>query len=286
MAHVPQGGLTTRRSVLAGLGCGTFAAVLGDQPAHAANLRQRFGTADGEASVRLDHGPWGSLLERYVRPGGDGVARVGYAAFKASGRPELAEYLAMLQAADPYTLGRQGQIAFWANLYNAKTIDIVLAHYPIRSIKDIDLGGSLLSAFTGGPWSAKVVRVAGIELSLDDIEHEILRPVFRDPRNHYAVNCASIGCPDLQVKPFEPDTLEASLDRAARAYINHPRGVSVATNRLTVSSIYDWFQDDFGGSKRGVLKHLRANADATLAAALSGVSSIAGYAYDWSLNDV
>ncbi len=286
MAHLPSIGLTTRRAILAGLGCGTLAVLASTGSAYAASLRQRFAAALGEASVRLDHAVWGSLLKGYVKPGGDGVARVGYAAFKASGRPELAEYLAMLQAADPSTLGRQGQIAFWTNLYNAKTIDIVLAHFPIRSIKDIDLGGSLLSAFTGGPWSAKVVRVAGIDLSLDDIEHEILRPVFRDPRIHYALNCASIGCPDLQVKPFEPDTLEASLERAARAYINHPRGVSVATNGLTVSSIYEWFQDDFGGSERGVLNHLRANADATLATALSGVSSIAGYAYDWSLNDV
>ena len=159
MAHVPQIGLTTRRTVLAGLGCGTFAAVLGDQPAHAANLRHKFGAADGEASVRLDHGLWGGLLERHVKPGGDGVARVDYAAFKAAGRPELGRYLDMLQAADPSALGREGQIAFWANLYNAKTINIVLEHYPIRSIKDINLGGSLLSAFTGGPWSAKVVRV-------------------------------------------------------------------------------------------------------------------------------
>lgn len=286
MAHGFKSDLATRRTVLAGLGCGAFAAVLGGRPAHAASLRQRFAAASGDASVRLGHAAWGRLLERYVKPGGDGVARVGYAAFKAKGRAELADYLAMLQAADPSTLGRPGQIAFWANLYNAKTLDIVLEHYPIRSIKDIDLGGSLLSAFTGGPWSAKVVRVAGIDLSLDDIEHEILRPVFQDARIHYAVNCASIGCPDLQAKPFEPDTLDASLDRAARTYVNHPRGVSMASNGLTVSSIYEWFREDFGGNERGVLKHLSAHADATLAATLSGVSSIAGYAYDWSLNDV
>jgi hypothetical protein len=254
--------------------------------ARADDLATVFGRHAAGATTTVDHAAFGRLLAAYVRRGDDGVTRVDYARFKAEGHADLKTYIAALAATDPATLARAEQFAFWANLYNAKTLDIVLDRYPVRSIKDISLGGGLLAAVTGGPWKAKVVTVAGTELSLDDIEHGILRPVFKDPRVHYAVNCASVGCPNIGTEPFAGLALDTQLDAAARAFVNHPRGAAVDDGGLVVSSIYSWFKADFGGTDDGVIAHLKRYADKPLAARLKAVSEIADYRYDWSLNDL
>jgi len=122
-------------------------------------------------------------------------------------------------------------------------------------------------------------------MSLDDIEHETMRPTFRDPRVHYAVNCASIGCPNIWPRAWRAATLDRALDEAAAAFVNHPRGVAVLPDgRLRVSSIFTWFREDFGGDEAGVLAHLRRHAAPALAGRLQG-ATIAGDAYDWALND-
>ena len=122
-------------------------------------------------------------------------------------------------------------------------------------------------------------------MSLDEIEHGTLRPLARDPRVHYAVNCASIGCPNLQAAAWRADTLDQDLDRAARAYINHPRGVTaLAGGALRVSSIYVWFKEDFGGDDAGVIAHLRRYAAPPLASSLADAARIASHHYDWAIN--
>jgi hypothetical protein len=122
-------------------------------------------------------------------------------------------------------------------------------------------------------------------VALDDIEHQILRPIWRDPRLHYALNCASLGCPNLQPAPFEPDRLDRQLDAAAIEFVNHPRAVSLEDDGLIVSSIYRWFGDDFGGTDRKILAHLKAYASPDLAMKLEGFASIGDDRYDWRLND-
>lgn len=238
------------------------------------------------SSETVDHSAWDQLLKSYVKPGKDGLNRVDYAGFRSAGQGELKLYIDRLQKLDPQTLDRAEQFALLANLYNAKTIDIVLDKYPVKSIKSISLGGGLLASFTGGPWKAKVLQLRGVALSLDDIEHGILRPVFQDPRVHYAVNCASVGCPNLQAEAFTGATLGAQLDAGARAYINHARGVSVTSGGVMVSSIYNWFKTDFGDSDAGVLSHLRKYANPELATKLGATRELSGHQYDWSLNDV
>jgi Protein of unknown function, DUF547 len=132
----------------------------------------------------------------------------------------------------------------------------------------------------------KRVTVEGRELSLDEIEHSILRPTFRDPRVHYSVNCASIGCPNLRPKAWHAETLDADLDAAARAYVNHPRGASIGSDGgLTVSSIYSWFKADFGGTDAGVIAHFKKFAEPDLAKRLEMVSGIGADSYDWGIND-
>ncbi|MBI1385178.1 MAG: DUF547 domain-containing protein [Rhizobiales bacterium] len=276
---------TTRRSfvtgglVLAGIG-------LGAGRAFALDAGDFFAPRTDAAGTSMTHERWSQLLATYVKPGADGLNRVDYRGWKAQGRAELAAYLSELAAVDPRQLSRSQQYAYWANLYNAKTIDVVLDAYPVESIKKISLGGSLLSTFTGGPWDAKVVTIAGQDLTLNNIEHDIMRPGFGDPRVHYAVNCASVGCPNLGTSAFEGPTLEAQLEAGATAYVNSARGVSFTGGELTASSIYDWFAEDFGGDEAGVLSHLRKYAEGATGEALARAKTIDDYHYDWSLNDV
>ena len=120
-----------------------------------------------------------------------------YAAVTQADRTALKTYLKDLQAVRVTTLPRRAQMPFWINLYNALTVEVILDNYPVKSIRDIKSG-----LFSSGPWSTELVRVEGHDLSLDDIEHEILRPIWKDKRIHYAVNCASIGCPNLAAKAY------------------------------------------------------------------------------------
>lgn len=226
-----------------------------------------------------------TLLDRHTAKGADGVVRVRYGAWKAS-PTDLAALDAVVAdlARTPFAaLDRAGQFAAWANLYNAVTIATVLERYPIGSIREVkSRGAGLDPKALFGPWREKRVLVEGKKLSLDDIEHGIMRPTFKDPRVHYAVNCASIGCPDLRF--WRAETLWADLDAAARGYINHPRGVRVGARGLELSSLYDWYAADFGAGEPGLRAHLASYAGVETAHAIK-TAPIAGYVYDWALND-
>jgi hypothetical protein len=247
-----------------------------------ADLWQRWTAHDPASAAIVDHAAWDGFLARYRVMGEDGIARVAYGAVTPDDRAALDAYVDGLAAVPVSGLNRPEQRAYWVNLYNALTVRLVLDHYPVKSIRDI---GALPSWLGGGPWKQKLVTVDGETLTLDDIEHRILRPIWRDPRIHYVVNCASLGCPDLPAHALTADNAEAVLDQAARAYVNHPRGVTVRDGRLTVSSIYVWFEADFGGGDTGVIAHLKRYAAPALGAQLETVDAIAGDAYDWSLND-
>lgn len=243
----------------------------------------RFAAHD-EASTRvLDHGAWDGFLGRYRKPGDDGIARLDYAAVDAGDRAELAAYIAGLEAAPVTVLTRAEQLAFWLNLYNAVTVALILDHWPLASIRELDISPDWLA---DGPWGAPLATVEGVALSLDAIEHEILRPIWRDPRIHYALNCAAIGCPNLAMRAFTAENTETMLEHAAFAYINHRRGAEVRGGKLYVSSVYDWFAEDFGGgSDAAIIAHLRRYAASALANALKTITEIEDDHYDWSLND-
>ena len=191
-------------------------------------------------------------------------------------------YIDRLAALPISTYGRPVQYAYWLNLYNALTIQVVLDHYPVASIRDIDISPGL---FADGPWSKSLLEIEGERVSLNDIEHRILRPIWRDPRIHYGVNCASIGCPNLLQTAFTAENIEASLDQAARDYINHPRGWYLKGDRIVVSSIYVWFKPDFGSDDADVIAHLKQYSTPERAAELETAEGIADDGYDWSLND-
>jgi hypothetical protein len=247
-----------------------------------AALLPRAAAADPDAG--LD-----ALLARYVLDHTDGVTRVRYATWKgnAADMRALDAWIAEAASRRPSAMVREEAFAYWANLYNALTLKVVLDRYPVRSIRDIRSTGVPLDpkGWTG-PWRTRLVTVEGRRMSLDDIEHETMRPTFRDPRVHYAVNCASIGCPNIWPRAWRAATLDRELDEAASAFVNHPRGVTVLPDgRLRISSIYSWFREDFGGSEAGVIAHLRRHAAPALAARLGERIAIAEDTYDWALND-
>ncbi len=219
-----------------------------------------------------DHGLFDRLLKKYVR---NGV--VEYQGFKQE-EAVLDEYLKLLEAVPPDRLTTQEGFAFYINAYNAWTIKLILSGYPgVGSIKD--LGGWFQS-----PWKKKFCRLKGAVVSLDEIEHGILRPRYQDPRVHFAINCASKGCPPLRSEAYSGARLEEQLDAAAAGFINDSRFNYFQDDTLYVSKIFDWFAEDFKGGIEGFFKrHADAGLKTKLELAGSGVR-IKYLEYDWSLN--
>ena len=226
----------------------------------------------GVHAAPVDHSLYASLLSRHVK---DGV--VDYRGFKDD-EAILDRYLGELAAVDPEPLSTTDQFAFYVNAYNAWTIKLILSRYPgIRSIKDL---GTLFTS----PWKKAVARIDGGLLTLDQIEHDILRKRFKDPRVHFAVNCASKGCPPLQGEPFTGSRLNEQLDQAAKAFINAPRFNRLEGETLWVSKIFDWFSEDFQGD---VIGYFMKFADSPLSDQLAknkGRIKVKYLEYDWSLN--
>ncbi len=234
-------------------------------------------TPAAETQVPADHADWTRLLKTYVKADSDGITRVDYAGLAASetDRSALDAYIARFAETD-LSEKTDANFAAWANLYNAVTVRHIVDRYPVKSIKD---------GYLAGPWKRVTVRAGGREVSLDAIEHKILRKTWGTPDVHYALNCASYSCPNLPAKAWEAASLRQDLGDAARAYVNHPRGVTVTSRGLNVSEIYNWFEEDFGGSKKAVVEHLLEYAEPGLAAKIRAMPRIVGYQYDWSLND-
>lgn len=230
----------------------------------------------------IDHGQWTSLLKKYIKPGRAGLNRFAYGTVTAADKAALQAYIEALEAIQVTGYNRNEQLAYWLNLYNAVTIKVVLDHYPVKTIRDIDISGFLKN----GPWQKELVTVEATALTLDDIEHAILRPIWKDPRIHYGVNCASVGCPNLQTSAFTGKTVSAQLDAGAKAFVNSTRGVEISKRgTVSVSSIYSWFAYDFGNSEEGVIQHLVQFANPDLAEKLTKAGRLSDTHYDWSLNE-
>ncbi len=245
-------------------------------------LWERWAAHDPHSSERIDHGAWEAFLQRYLMTGSDGINRIAYGQVTSTDASALKSYIDGLSKVAITSHARPEQMAYWINLYNALTVQVIIDHYPVESIRDIDISPGL---FSDGPWGKKLVVIEGEKVALDDIEHQILRPIFQDSRIHYAVNCASIGCPNLQPTPFEADSLDRQLDDAAIEFVNHRRAVEIDSGQVSASSIFEWFEEDFGGNDQGVIAHLKAYAAPDLAMKLEGVGFIDDHGYDWRLND-
>jgi hypothetical protein len=224
------------------------------------------------SNASVDHSIYAELLNKYVNDG-----KVDYAGFKAE-ETKLDTYLSILEAVDSNSLSRNEQFAFYTNAYNAWTIKLILSRYPdIKSIKDL---GSLLKS----PWKKKIVRIEGQVISLDNVEHDILRPRYKDARVHFAINCAAKSCPPLRSEPYAGDTLNAQLDDSTRSFLNNPTSHKFDGNSFYVSRIFKWFAEDFD---HDILSFYLKYADTDLRRKLEskrGTLKIKYRAYDWSLN--
>ena len=243
-------------------------------------------TSDETSLKQIDHGAWQNVLTAYLRIHSSDINKFDYAALKANAKDtsKLAKYLNYLQELDPRTYSRAEQKAYWINLYNALTVKVVVDAFPVDSIRDICRNRAPGSECSG-PWNEVRAKVAGQDLTLDNIENDILRPIWKDNLIHYGLSCASYGCPDLCGTAFTAKNTETLLDTGARKYVNHSRGVDfMEDDFIIISSIYDWYVEDFGNNKQGVIKHLTRYADEKLAERLKNFNGAVDYEYDWSLN--
>ena len=232
----------------------------------------------------IDHSQWQYILNRYLIMGENNVAinLFNYSGVTNADKAILKQYLTQIQQVNPLQHTKSQQQAYWINLYNALTIQLILDNYPVKSITKL---GKRFFSF--GPWDDDAVTVNDKTLSLNDIEHEILRPIWLDPRIHYAVNCASYGCPNLAATAFTANNMEQLLTAGAYAYINNPRGVTVKGDDLEISSIYKWYSEDFGDNDQALIEHLKRYAKPNLKQALQSFQNNPGdidYEYDWRLN--
>lgn len=234
-----------------------------------------------QSQTQIDHSAFDDFLTRYLMPPKDeSAALLRYADVNAADKAALTAYIDRLQDVKVTRLNRDEQLAFWINLYNAETIRVILENYPVESIRAIK---SHPLDFKG-PWNNKSLQVEGETLTLDNIENRIVRPIFDDPRIHYALNCAAIGCPDLRGAAYTGRGLNAALNEQTRAFINSPRGVKIDGGEVTASRIFLWYKKDYGNSEAGVLRHIRQYAEPNLLQSLEGITKIDRYEYDWSLN--
>lgn len=226
----------------------------------------------GVSAEPVDNSIYAGLLQKYVQNGN--VDYMGFQSEEAS----LDQYLSLLEKVDPMDLPRASRFAFYVNAYNAWTIKLILSKYPdIRSIKE--LGG-----FFKSPWKRKLCRINGEIITLDDIEHNILRSQFRDPRVHFAVNCASLSCPPLRSEPYVGERLEMQLDDAAEKFINNPQRNRMEGTTLYLSRIFKWFPEDFGDDVVDfILKYARGDFGDDIELNRD-VLKIKYLDYDWSLN--
>jgi hypothetical protein len=228
----------------------------------------------------LDHSAFDALLREHVAEG-----LVDYDAFARS--PQLGRYLDQLATAKLDGLSDPELLAFWINVYNAYTIQQINAHEERDSIRNINKTLGLLPL--KGPWSEKMVRAAGQTLSLDDVEHEIIRKQFHEPRIHFALVCAALGCPPLRSEAYTGARLEEQLEDQARLFLLRSPArnrVDVTTGTVWVSPILVWYKGDFGGTDEALGRYLSRYWEEGPERELleAGRFRLEKTDYDWTLN--
>jgi hypothetical protein len=229
------------------------------------------------STAGFDHSIFDQVLKTYVNNQGlvdyNGIA--GDQSFKI--------YMETLKSAQPDAMSRDGQLAFWINAYNAVTIAKVIEWKPKKSVRETFVPG----VWTGTKFfTTREHTVAGRDLSQDDIENEILRKQFKDPRIHFAIICASSGCPLLPRFAYTEENVQTMLEEETRKYINSERGTKIdsAENTLYLSKLFDWFAGDFEYKSGSVLNFIKPYLGQKALAFMEKNPKIKYLPYDWALN--
>ncbi len=216
-----------------------------------------------KAANTVEHTAFDALLQQYV----DAKGRVNYTALKKA-ESQLDAYLTTLAAAAPTsTWARNEALAYWINAYNAATLKLILKNWPLKSITDLH---------GGKPWDVQWILLGGKTYSLNQIEHDIIRPTFQDARIHFAVNCAAKSCPPLHNRAFTAAKVNVTLQQLSRSFINNSQYNEIAGGEAQLSKLFEWYASDFG--------KLRAYLNQYLATPLQEDASISYKEYDWALN--
>ena len=232
---------------------------------------------------KIDHKAWQLFLNQYLdTSSGDEINRIHYGKVSQAEQKNIAIYIQGLESEKVTALNRNEQMAFWINLYNAVTVSLILQNYPVKSIRDIHLS---TNKFQQTVWDTQIINIENHSLTLNDIENHILRPLFGDNRVHFALNCASLGCPNLSTIAFTGQNLETQLNKGIQGFIHSERGIYWKDNSLQLSSLFDWYRSDFGKSDRELLDFLSRYSKPTLKLKLKTYSGTLQYQYDWALND-
>ena len=224
----------------------------------------------------VSHAIFNELLTKHVSK----VGLVDYKGF-IKDKAEFEKYLDMLSnnAPDEKAWSRDEQLAYWINAYNAFTIKLIIDHYPVKSIKDIKKG----IPFVSDTWTVNFFKIGGKSFDLNKIEHGIVRPKFNDPRVHFALNCASMGCPPLLNEAYTADKLSTQLDSQAKRFINDGTHNKIeSSKKAKLSKIFSWFAGDFKKAAPSVIEFINRYATTKLSAS----ADLEYGDYDWKLNSI
>jgi len=223
----------------------------------------------------VDHSAFDRLLKKHVNEKG----LVNYRGFKAD-QKEFSQYLEQLSKNPPdASWSKQEQMAYWINAYNAYTIQLILNHYPVQSIKDI--GSKIKIPFVTTPWAAEFFSIGGKKMSLDAIEHGTLRKKFNDPRIHFALVCASISCPRLRNEAYTAARLDRQLDEQGQDFLNNPVKNKVSKSNPQLSRYFDWYKGDWNENGQSVVKWVNRYSKTKLDAN----ANVGFLEYNWNLNE-
>ena len=226
-------------------------------------LKQAVDSPEAAIISTPDHTAFAELLKTYVSNSGD----VNYKGIKSS-ESKLDEYLSELDINSIQSDWSQNeQLAYWMNAYNAFTIKLILNNYPVSKITDLH---------GGKPWDAKWINLGGKTYSLNNIEHDIIRPTFKDPRIHFAVNCAAKSCPPLLNKAYTADNVNRLLNNVTKDFVNSSDN-QISSDAVQLSKIFEWYADDFGN----IIKFLNQYS----AKKIDSDAKVGYLDYDWSLNE-
>ena len=225
--------------------------------------------ASAEAQDNV-HKAWTQLLSAYV----DDQGLVNYAMWKENPKPLRTYLLNLRQNTHSSTSSTQEQLAYWINLYNAYTVDLILQYYPIRSIKDIQFQGAET------PWDIRFIKLPSGIMSLNEVEHGLLRKKFQEPRIHFALVCAARSCPSLRREAYTATRLNVQLDDQARRFLKDSSKNRFTKTEAQISELFQWFADDFSS-----LGPPYAYLGKYLGRKLPKNLQISYMKYDWSLNE-